>query len=50
MTRSELYKRGLAITKRLSELREIHSWSPEEFSVVLSLLDEIVPMSMHNIG
>jgi acyl-CoA oxidase len=50
MTRLERYKRGLAITKRLSELKEIHSWTPEEFFVVLSLLDEVVPMSMHNIG
>lgn len=50
MTRSERYKRGLAMTNRVYELSGIKKWSTQETSNAVSLLDEGVPMHLHAVG
>ena len=51
MTRSERYKRALAMTSHvLFELQEKHKWSAHESAVAISLVDDTVPISLHNVG
>lgn len=50
MTRSERYKRALAMTNRVYELGIINKWSPQETSNAVTLLDEGVPMHLHAVG
>jgi acyl-CoA oxidase len=50
MSRGDRYKRALAMTNRLGELKEIHRWSNSESSIALHLLDEQVPMMLHATG
>lgn len=50
MTRSERYKRALAMTSHVFELQEKHKWSARESAVAISLVDDTVPISLHNVG
>ncbi|KDQ56007.1 hypothetical protein JAAARDRAFT_59460 [Jaapia argillacea MUCL 33604] len=50
MTRSERYKRALAMTTRVYELAEIHNWSHKESALAINLLDEQLPMFLHAIA
>jgi len=50
MTRTERYKRGLAMTNRIYELQESHNWSDQETAAAFSSLDEHLPINLHNIG
>jgi acyl-CoA oxidase len=50
MTRQDRYKHSLAMSRRLFELKDIHSWSSQEVALALSLLDEAVALSMHVVG
>ncbi|OBZ74786.1 Peroxisomal acyl-coenzyme A oxidase 1 [Grifola frondosa] len=49
-SRQERYKRGLAMANRIYELRELHKWSAKETSLAFDLIDEPVPMTLHNIA
>ena len=44
------YIRATAITNRLDELRRLHSWSREEYTIAKSLVSENIPLSLHEIG
>ena len=50
MTRTERYKRGLAMTNRIYELSEQKGWTSKQNSDAISLLDEGVPMNLHSLG
>ncbi|KZT21336.1 acyl-CoA oxidase [Neolentinus lepideus HHB14362 ss-1] len=47
MSRTERYERALAMTKRLYELKDQHSWSDAETSVAIGLIDEPIPTLLH---
>ncbi|KAJ7769564.1 peroxisomal oxidase [Mycena maculata] len=49
-TRKELYIRGQALTNRIFELQGILNWSPEDVNIALSVLDETLPIGLHNIA
>ncbi|KAJ7153025.1 peroxisomal oxidase [Mycena crocata] len=49
-TRKEQYIRGQVITNRLYELQEIHKWSLDDTNIALSVLDEGLPIGLHNIA
>lgn len=50
MTRSDRYKRGLAMTDRIYELSKLHGWTTKQNAEAISLLDEGVPMNLHSLG
>ena len=50
MAKSERYIRGLALIDRVYELEEIHKWTPQETNLVISTLDEQLPINLHNVG
>lgn len=50
MTRSDRYKRALAMTNRVIELKDIHKWSTWEYNIAMSLIDELIPMALHAFG
>lgn len=50
MTRSDRYKRGLAMTNRIHELTQLHVWTAKQNAEAISLLDEGVPMNLHALG
>ena len=50
MTRSDLYRRALVMTKRVYELQEHHSWSAEEAAVAFRIIDEPLPIFLHASG
>ncbi|KIM82062.1 hypothetical protein PILCRDRAFT_820972 [Piloderma croceum F 1598] len=50
MTRSERYKRALAMTSRIFELQEQQKLSAHESAIAVMLLDESVPMNLHAIA
>lgn len=50
MTRTDRYKRALAMTNRLHELGTLHNWSAREAGIATGLLDEPVPMNLHAVG
>ncbi|CAK5263611.1 unnamed protein product [Mycena citricolor] len=50
LTRKELYTRGQALTNRLYELKEAHHWSDEEATIAVSVLDDALPIALHNIA
>lgn len=50
MGRKERYLNGLAIVKRLVELKEKHGWSETEFDEALSLSEEGTGFGLHSTG
>lgn len=48
--RSEVYNRGLAKMKRLSELKVAQNWSDHELDIAISIVEETLPMSLHVLG
>lgn len=50
MSRAERYTRGIALTNRVYELQELHSWTQHETSIAIATLDEQLPINLHNIG
>ncbi|KAJ7437267.1 peroxisomal oxidase [Mycena galericulata] len=50
ITRKELYIRGQALTNRLYELAEIHKWTPEETNTAFNVVDDALPIALHNIA
>ncbi|KAJ7493615.1 peroxisomal oxidase [Mycena latifolia] len=49
-TRKEQYIRGQAITNRIYALQEMHKWSPEEANIAISVVDESLPINLHNVA
>ncbi|OJT11283.1 Peroxisomal acyl-coenzyme A oxidase 1 [Trametes pubescens] len=45
-----MYQRGLAMTKRLYELADQHGWSDEEAKLAVRVIDEPLPIVLHNAG
>jgi len=50
MTRSERYRRGMAMTNRIYELQDLHGWSAEEVSIAFVSLDDALPVTLHDVG
>lgn len=50
MSRTERYTRGMALTNRVYELQELHSWTQHETSIAIATLDEQLPISLHNVA
>lgn len=50
MSRTERYTRGIALTNRVYQLQELHSWTQHETSIAIATLDEQLPISLHNVG
>lgn len=50
LSRTEQFKRGLAMVKRLSELRYERGWSEKEAELALDLCDEALPTKLHSMG
>ena len=50
MTRSERYRRGMAMTNRIYELQDIHGWSAEEVSIAIASLDDAPAIVLHEVG
>ncbi|EIW56394.1 acyl-CoA oxidase [Trametes versicolor FP-101664 SS1] len=48
IARTEMYQRGLAMTKRLYELADQHGWSDEEAKLAVRVIDEPLPIMLHN--
>ncbi|KAI0369512.1 acyl-CoA oxidase [Pilatotrama ljubarskyi] len=48
LSRTELYTRALAMTKRLYELKDEHGWSTEEATFAARIMDEPLPIYLHN--
>ncbi|KAL1943321.1 hypothetical protein VTO73DRAFT_4396 [Trametes versicolor] len=48
IARTEMYQRGLAMTKRLYELADQHGWSDEEAKLAVRVVDEPLPIMLHN--
>lgn len=48
--RVDAYKRALAITKRLIELRRVHGWSKQETDQAAFILSEVLPIALHDAG
>ena len=50
MNRTQKYERGLSMTNRIFELEIIHNWSDLETKTAFALLDEQLPIALHNHG
>lgn len=50
MSRKQRYVRGLAIIKRLLELKEKHNWPLQDMRAALSITDDNVPIYLHYLG
>ena len=50
MTRSERYRKGMAMTDRIYELQDLHGWSAEEVSIAFASLDDALPIILHEKG
>ncbi|KAF9484218.1 peroxisomal oxidase [Pholiota conissans] len=50
LSRTEKYERGLVLTNRIFELQQIHKWSDQETKAALSVLDDSLPIYLHNIA
>jgi hypothetical protein len=50
MSRSGRFKAGLAIMKRMGELKLQHDWSNDQYASSLALADEQLPLALHFIG
>jgi acyl-CoA oxidase len=50
MSRTERYTRGMALTNRVYELQDKHGWTQQQTSVAIAMLDEQLPIGLHNIG
>ncbi|THH05030.1 hypothetical protein EW146_g10011 [Bondarzewia mesenterica] len=50
MTRSERFNRALALMKRVFDLEERLGWSPTETADAWNLIDDGVPINLHNIA
>lgn len=50
MTRTERYERALAMTRRIYELKDQESWSDEETKLATRLVDENIPMTLHDLA
>ncbi|KAJ7038971.1 peroxisomal oxidase [Mycena alexandri] len=48
--RKELYIRGQALTNKLYELQELHNWSTQDTNLALSVLDDGLPIGLHNVA
>ncbi|KAI0331414.1 acyl-CoA oxidase [Cubamyces sp. BRFM 1775] len=48
LTRTQMYQRALAMTKRLFELKDQHGWTSEEVNLAVKLIDEPLPIVLHN--
>ncbi|KAI0772371.1 peroxisomal oxidase [Trametes elegans] len=48
LSRTELYQRGLAMAKRVFELKDQYGWSSGEVLLAFRLIDEPLPMLLHN--
>ena len=47
MSRTELFMRGQAMTRRLHELQNNLNWSDDDLRRSLSILDETLPLTLH---
>lgn len=50
MSRTERYERGMALTNRIYELQLIHGWDDVTVKTAIALLDDQLPIGLHNIG
>lgn len=50
MNRTEKYERGLALTNRIYELQTTHGWTEQETKLAFAVLDDNLPIALHNIG
>jgi len=50
MTRTEKYQRGLRMMNRIFELERIHNWSKEEYEIAVSVLDDPLPLNLHDMA
>ena len=50
LTHAELYRRAVAMTNRVYELRELHKWSLEEINFAFKIIDEPLPWALHSTG
>lgn len=48
--RTHQYIRAAAIINRLTELRQIHGWSQEEYNTASSLLSEVISIALHDVA
>ncbi|KAI0659517.1 peroxisomal oxidase [Cubamyces menziesii] len=48
LTRTQMYQRALAMTKRLFELKDQHDWTSDEVNLAVKLIDEPLPIVLHN--
>ncbi|KAH9886690.1 acyl-CoA oxidase [Cubamyces lactineus] len=48
LPRTQMYQRALAMTKRLFELKDQHGWTSEEVNLAVKLIDEPLPIVLHN--
>lgn len=48
--RTDQYIRAAAIINRLTELRQIHGWSQEEYNTASSLLSEVISIALHDVA
>ncbi|KIM41888.1 hypothetical protein M413DRAFT_445097 [Hebeloma cylindrosporum] len=48
--RTQKYERGLALTNRIYELQVIHGWSEQQTKLAISVLDEQLSISLHNVA
>ena len=46
----QMYQRALAMTKRLFELKDQHGWTSDEVNLAVKLIDEPLPIVLHNAG
>ncbi|KAJ7785229.1 acyl-CoA dehydrogenase/oxidase [Mycena maculata] len=49
-TRKAQYIRGKALTNRIYGLQEVHKWSSQDVNIALSVLDDALPIALHNVA
>ncbi|PPQ69969.1 hypothetical protein CVT24_003673 [Panaeolus cyanescens] len=50
MSRTERYERGMALTNRIYELQLQHGWDDVTVKTAIALLDEQLPIGLHNVA
>lgn len=50
MSRAERVEQGLQMTNRLLTLKELHQWTPAEYSEAMVAADESLPLTLHESG
>ncbi|KAF8900142.1 peroxisomal oxidase [Gymnopilus junonius] len=50
LSRTEKYERGLAMTNRVYDLQSNYGWSEQETKLAFAVLDDQLPIGLHNIA